>query len=228
MVGRPGDSGRVVTTHSVTALPCFSVSRRAIYTAGHRAVLSRAHLAAQWRPWMKQWSVFRRAAWRIDPHWSAYRLKAHAEILKGEGEWVTLPEAASGEIILIDECVADLLGCTVVCIRGDRDYWARARRRSWDQPFYDPDPGIDPDWEEGLARRIEEEDERVEEKINAARERDGELLLLHYLLPHVRLYGKLRALGLSERAYYYHLDAALSTLAEEYFFRAGYLENVQS
>ncbi len=204
------------------------MSRRCVaeYAADRRAYLSRDRLPARWRPWMKQWTAFRGAAWKIDHRWSTNRLIGHSGTLKARGEWVPLSDAAPAEIILIDECVADLVGCTVVSAGGDRDYWAHVRRNLWSQSFYDPD--IDPDWDEDLARRVEEEDRRLEEKIDAAREREGDLLLMHYLLPHVRLYGKLRALDLSERAYYYRLDSALSTLDQEYSFRADHLNNVQS
>jgi hypothetical protein len=196
------------------------------YAAKRRATLSGARLPAQWRSWMKQWSMFRGQAWKIDQRWSAHQLFVHAERLKGEGEWVPLSNAALAEIILIDQCVADLLGCSIADTRWDREHWARVERSLWNQSFDGLD--IESDWDDYERDRIDEEDRRLEEKCNAAREREGDLLLMHYLLPHVRLYGKLRVLELSERAYYYRLNSALQTLDDDYTFRATHLKNVQS
>jgi hypothetical protein len=189
------------------------------YAVERRAALSGARLPAEWRSWMKQWSTFRRQAWKIDRQWTAHRLFVHAERLKGEGEWVPLPDAAPAEIILIDQCVAHLLGCSIEDTRWDREHWARVERRLWNSAFDGLD---DSDWDGDYDRdRIDEEDRRLEEKLDAAREREGDLLLMHYLLPHVRLYYKLRLLKLSERAYYYRLNSALYTLDDEYRFRAS-------
>jgi hypothetical protein len=197
------------------------------YAADRRAALSRARLPAKWRSWMDQWSLFRGQAWKIDREWTAPRLFVHSERLKGPGEWVPLSDTASTEIILIDQCVADLVGCVIAHEASDRDSWtpekwARLRHQLWHGEFYLEDDELD-QFNDQL-----EEDQRWEEKFRAAREREGDLLLMHYLLPHVRLYGKLRALQLSERAYYYRLDSALQTLDDEYVFRAEHLNNVQS
>lgn len=188
------------------------------YAVDRRVALSRARLPAHWRRWMKQWSTFRGQAWKIDRQWTAHRLFVHAERLKGDGEWVPLPDAAPAEIILIDQCVAHLLGCSIADTRWDREHWARVERSLWNSAFDGLD---DSGWDD-------EEDRRLEEKLDAAREHEGDLLLMHYLLPHVRLYYKLRVLKLSERAYYYRLNSALQTLDEDYTFRARYLQNVQS
>jgi hypothetical protein len=192
------------------------------YAVERRTALSRARLPAEWRSWMKQWSMFRRQAWKIDHQWSAPGLFVHAERLKGEGEWVPLPDAAPAEIILIDQCVAHLLGCSIEGTRWDREHRARLERRlSWNPAFDGLD---DSDWDDDNDRdRIDGEDRRSEEKFYAAREREGDLLLMHYLLPHVRLYYKLRVLNLSERAYYYRLNSALQALDGDYAFRARYL-----
>jgi hypothetical protein len=171
---------------------------------------------------MKQWSKFRRLAWKIDRRWTTYMLFVHAERLKGDGEWVPLSNAAPAEITLIDQCVADLVGCGIARDRAawTPEQWARLKQQLWHGEHYD--------WEDDELDDQVDEDQRWEEKFKAAREREGDLLLMHYLLPHVRLYGKLRALELSERAYYYRLNSALRTLDDEYAFRANYLNNVQS
>jgi hypothetical protein len=191
------------------------------YAADRRAALSRARLPAQWRPWMKQWSMFRGAAWKIDRGWTAHHLIAQAEILKGHA-WSPLSKAPP-KIALIDECVADLAGCVVARDVEDRDHRARDRSGQWSQQFVDFD--IEP-WDDDYLD-ILDEDQRWEQRLNAARERGGDLLLVHYLLPHVRMYRKLRALKLSERAYYYRLNSALDALEREYDYRAEPPENVQ-
>jgi hypothetical protein len=193
-----------------------------------RAALSRAHLPEKWRPWMTQWSTFRGQAWKIDHQWTAPRLFVHAERLKGEGEWVPLSNNAPSAIILIDQCVADLVGCAIAYEGRYRDawtpeQWARLEQQLWHGEFYMEDDDELDQFNDQL-----EEDQSSEEKYRADRAREGDLLLVHYLLPHVRLYGKLRVLKLSERAYYYRLNSALQTLNDDYAFRAEYLNNVQS
>src|SRR3569833_1341178 len=160
-----------------------------------RAALSRAHLPEKWRPWMTQWSTFRGEAWKIDHQWTAPRLFAHAERLKGEGEWAPLSNIAPSEITLIDQCVADLVGCAIAYEGRYRDawtpeQWARLEQQLWHGEFYMEDDDELDQFNDQL-----EEDQRSEEKYRAHRAREGDLLLVHYLLPHVRLYGKLRVVS---------------------------------
>lgn len=173
--------------------------------ADRRAALSRAGLPAQWRPLMKQWSSYRRASWNIDRWWTAYTLTAHVEILKGNGAWGS-PLRAPQEIVWIDESVANLAGCIVAHQASSQSnrrvtQWAPTSFDACTDDDYWSDPYLD-------------EDRKWEERYEAARKREADVLLMHYLLPHVRLYRKLRALELSERGYYYRLNSALSSLSE--------------
>jgi hypothetical protein len=169
---------------------------------------------------MEKWSMFRRQAWKIDHRWSEHGLLVHAERLKGDGIWAPLTQAAKAEVFLIDMCVADLVGCLVAREDWDRDYWARVERSLGNRELFDLD--IASEWGDER-NQADEADRRWEEKSNAAREREGDLLLMHYLLPHVRLSRKQRVLQLSERAYYYRLNSALDTLSDEYSFRAKHI-----
>ena len=171
---------------------------------------------------MEAWSVLRGQEWKIDQRWSAAQLFVHAERLKGEGEWTPLSRAAPTQIILTDQCVAYLVGC-VVAESWERDAWTP----EWDSLPRDL-------WDEDELytfradhARLEEERRHWEEKLQAAREREGAVLLMHYLLPQVRLYQKLRVLKISERTFYYRLSSALDTLQREYQYRIDDPENVQ-
>lgn len=188
-----------------------------------RAALSRYHLPDRWRSVMEKWSVFRGQAWRINQGWSAAQLFVHAERLKGEGEWTPLLSSAPTQITLTDQCVAHLVGC-VVAESWEREVWT---------PEWDPLPrGLWDDDELDTFRadnaRLEAERRQWEEKRQAARERDGAVLLIHYLLPHVRMYQKLRVLKISERTFYYRLNSALDRFQREYQYRLEDPENVQS
>jgi hypothetical protein len=176
----------------------------------HRAALSRQWLPAQWRPIMKQWSVFRRAAWKIDHRWTASKLLGYSELCRGT-EWEPLVKAPPG-IVRLDASVAELAN-------------SAEQTRDWEDeyPFFS-------DWDDDYEPVRLDEDWRwstQERKRNQAREREADVLLVHYLLPHVRLYGKLRALKLGERAYYYRLSSALDSLHWYYSDRVDRLGNVQ-
>jgi hypothetical protein len=166
---------------------------------------------------MKLWASYRSTVWKIDRWWSAHTLIARMEILKGNGAWEPLVKAPH-QIELIDEIVADLADCVVAspvtsAINSWGDQWSPIKfdlyDDDWGYPYLD-------------------EDRRWEGKYKADRAREADLLLVHYLLPHVRLYRKLRALELSERAYYYRLNSALKSLGETYNQRSRPSGNVQS
>lgn len=167
-----------------------------------RAALSRRWLPAQWRPLMKQWSVFRGAAWKIDHRWTASKLLGYSELCKG-AEWEPLANAPAN-VVLIDGRVAELA-----------NYTDQYRDLEDEYLFF-------PDWDDDYEpERLQLQEHRrwsaQQRKRNQAREREADVLLVHYLLPHVRLYGKLRALELSERAYYYRLNSALDSLHRCYW-----------
>ena len=161
---------------------------------------------------MKEWSGFRRAAWKIDHRWTAPKLLGYSELRKGT-RWEPLVNAPP-EIVLIDGSVAELANYT-------------DQSRDWEDeyPFFS-------DWDddyEPVRLRLQEDRKwsAQQRKRDQAREREADVLLVHYLLPHVRLYGKLRALELSERAYYYRLSSALDSLHRCYSDRIELSGNVQ-
>lgn len=161
---------------------------------------------------MKDWSGFRRAAWKIDHRWTASKLLGYAELRKGT-EWEPLANAPP-EIILVDASVAELANCADQTHDCEDDY---PFSLDWDEDY------------EPMRLRFQEDRwwAAQERKRNEAREREADVLLVHYLLPHVRLYGKLRALELGERAYYYRLSSALDSLHRCYSDRVDRLGNVQ-
>jgi hypothetical protein len=150
---------------------------------------------------MKAWSSYRRAAWKVDERWSVHRLIVHTECVKGAGRWGARLRAPS-DVIKIDEAVAGLADCAIAGeITEDQEFPSRPWRTSL--VFFDDDD----DWDSSdLA------EDRWEEQYRAIQARMADLLCIHYLLPHVRLYQKLRVFELSERAYYYRLMAALDAL----------------
>jgi hypothetical protein len=160
---------------------------------------------------MERWSDFRGAAWKIDYRWTASKLLGYSELRRG-AEWEPLTNAPA-EIVLLDGSVAELA-----------NYADQSPRDSDDEyPFL-------PDWDDDYEPVWFHQDRRwsvQERKRKEAREREADVLLVHYLLPHVRLYGKLRALELGERAYYYRLSSALDSLHRCYWDRAERLGNVQ-
>lgn len=159
---------------------------------------------------MKQWSAFRRGAWKIDHRWTAPKLLGHSELRKGR-EWEPLVNAPAG-IVRLDLSVAELANCA-------------EQTHDWEDEY-----PFSPDWDDDY-EPVQLHDDREwyaqERKRNQAREREAEVLLVHYLLPHVRLYGKLRALELGERAYYYRLSSALDSLHRYYADRVERTEDVQ-
>ncbi len=226
--------------------------------AAERAARAGKYFAKRYGPLFKRWAAARRADWRVDRSWGVEEIVEKWQRLRTDQIWTPLagvpvdiadvdlwmqrflgalssaPKPVEPPVeITIDEAT-NLVRLWLPAIRRERVRavlftmarygWAFRERR-----------GVYSAEEFGIRYKERRFQERMEEESPHHQKWELQdrlhmlILFTHYMLPHIAVYRKAGAFGMSERAFYYGLNSALDRVTEALEWKIRPLPNpVQS